>query len=106
MGFKGYLAEVYIKMRRCPQPIISMIQGPACGGGFAFALASDVRIAADTAKMNAAFIKLGLSACDMGTSHFLPRLVGDLYCLRAHADRQVYSRGPVLEHQFGIASSV
>ena len=65
-----------VKMRRCPQPIISMIQGPACGGGFAFALASDVRIAATTAKMNAAFIKLGLSACDMGTSYFLPRLVG------------------------------
>ena len=76
MGFQGYLADVYVKMRRCPQPIISMIQGAACGGGFAFALASDVRIAADTAKMNAAFIKLGLSACDMGTSYFLPRLVG------------------------------
>lgn len=74
MGFQGYLAEVYIKMRRCPQPIVSMIQGPACGG--AFALASDVRIAADTAKINAAFIKLGLSACDMGISYFLPRLVG------------------------------
>jgi enoyl-CoA hydratase/carnithine racemase len=76
MGFQGYLADVYVKMRRCPQPIISMIQGAACGGGFAFALAADVRIAADTAKMNAAFIKLGLSACDMGTSYFLPRLVG------------------------------
>ena len=76
MGFQGYLAEVYMKMRRCPQPIISLIQGPACGGGFAFALASDVRIAADNARMNAAFIKLGLSACDMGTSYFLPRLVG------------------------------
>ncbi len=76
MGFQGYLADVYIKMRRCPQPIISMIQGPACGGGFAFALAADVRIADTTAKMNAAFIKLGLSACDMGTSYFLPRLVG------------------------------
>ena len=76
MGFQGYLAEVYMKMRRCPQPIISLIQGPACGGGFAFALASDVRIASDNARMNAAFIKLGLSACDMGTSYFLPRLVG------------------------------
>ena len=76
MGFQGYLAEVYMKMRRCPQPIISLIQGPACGGGFAFALASDLRIAADNARMNAAFIKLGLSACDMGTSYFLPRLVG------------------------------
>jgi enoyl-CoA hydratase/carnithine racemase len=76
MGFQGYLAEVYIRMRRCPQPIISLIHGPACGGGFAFALASDIRIAGKSARMNAAFIKVGLSACDMGTSYFLPRLVG------------------------------
>ncbi len=76
MGFQGYLAEVYIRMRRCPQPIISLVQGPACGGGFAFVLASDIRIAAENARMNAAFIRIGLSACDMGVSYFLPRLVG------------------------------
>ncbi|MEM7100988.1 MAG: enoyl-CoA hydratase/isomerase family protein [Pseudomonadota bacterium] len=75
-GFQGYLAEVYIRMRRCPQPIISLVQGPACGGGFAFVLASDIRVAAESARMNAAFIRIGLSACDMGTSYFLPRLVG------------------------------
>ena len=75
-GFQGFLADVYIKMRRCPQPIISLIQGAACGGGFAFALASDIRIGGESMKMNAAFIKLGLSACDMGVSYFLPRLVG------------------------------
>jgi enoyl-CoA hydratase/carnithine racemase len=76
MGFQGYLAEVYIRMRRCPQPIISLVQGPACGGGFSFVLASDIRIAGQSARMNAAFIRLGLSACDMGSSYFLPRLVG------------------------------
>jgi len=76
MGFQGYLAEVYLSMRSCPQPIISLIQGPACGGGFAFALASDIRIAGESARMNAAFIRIGLSACDMGVSYFLPRLVG------------------------------
>lgn len=75
-GFQGFLADVYVKMRRCPQPIVSLIHGPACGGGFAFALASDIRIAGDSARMNAAFIKLGLSSCDMGVSYFLPRLVG------------------------------
>lgn len=75
-GFQGFLADVYIKMRRCPQPIIALVQGPACGGGFAFALAADIRIAGESVKMNAAFIKLGLSACDMGVSYFLPRLVG------------------------------
>lgn len=75
-GFQGYLAEVYLRMRRCPQPIISLVQGAACGGGFSFVLASDIRIAAEDARMNAAYIKLGLSACDMGCSYFLPRLVG------------------------------
>lgn len=76
MGFQGYLAEVYIRMRRCPQPIIALVHGPACGGGFCFALASDIRVAGQSTRMNAAFIRLGLSACDMGSSYFLPRLVG------------------------------
>ncbi|MBC7506544.1 MAG: enoyl-CoA hydratase/isomerase family protein [Sandarakinorhabdus sp.] len=75
-GFQGYLADVYIKMRRCPQPIVALIHGPACGGGLAFALASDIRIAGESARMNAAFIRIGLSSCDMGVSYFLPRLVG------------------------------
>lgn len=75
-GFQGWLADVYIRMRRCPQPIISLVHGAACGGGFAFALASDVRVAGESARMNAAFIRLGLSACDMGVSYFLPRAVG------------------------------
>lgn len=75
-GFQGMLADVYLKMRRCPQPILALVQGPACGGGFAFALAADIRVAGESARMNAAFIKLGLSACDMGVSYFLPRLVG------------------------------
>jgi enoyl-CoA hydratase len=52
------------------------VHGPACGGGFALALASDVRIAGQSARMNAAFIRIGLSACDIGVSYFLPRLVG------------------------------
>ena len=75
-GFQGLLAGVYIKMRRCPQPILALIRGPAAGGGFAFALAADIRVAGESARMNAAFIKLGLSSCDMGVSYFLPRLVG------------------------------
>ena len=70
------ISEIVMRMRRCPQPIISLVHGPACGGGFAIALASDIRIAGASARMNAAFIRIGLSACDIGVSYFLPRLVG------------------------------
>ena len=65
-----------LRMRRAPQPIISLINGPASGGGFGLALASDIRIATPSVRMNAAFIRIGLSACDVGVSYFLPRLVG------------------------------
>ena len=65
-----------MRMRRCPQPIIGLVHGHAAGGGFSIALACDVRIAAERTKMNCAFIKLGLSGCEMGASYHLPRLVG------------------------------
>ena len=71
-----HIAELALLMRHAPQPIIAAVHGAAAGGGCANALAADVRIAADTARMNAAFIRLGLSACDVGVSYFLPRGVG------------------------------
>ena len=65
-----------MRMRRCPQPIIGLLHGHAAGGGFSIALGCDVRIAAEGTKMNAAYIKIGLSGCEMGTSYHLTRLVG------------------------------
>ncbi|MCX2981108.1 enoyl-CoA hydratase/isomerase family protein [Halieaceae bacterium IMCC14734] len=70
------IGNIYRAMRRCPQPIIALVHGAACGGGFSLALASDIRIAGESAKMNAAYIRAGFSACDMGCSYFLPRMVG------------------------------
>jgi enoyl-CoA hydratase/carnithine racemase len=75
--FQRRLAEIILAMRRCPQPIVALINGDASGGGFALVLASDIRIAAPAVRMNAAFIKVGLSACDVGVSYLLPRLVGN-----------------------------
>jgi enoyl-CoA hydratase/carnithine racemase len=65
-----------MKMRRAPQPIIGLLHGYAAGGGFSIALGCDVRIAAEGTKMNCAFIKIGLSGCEMGSSYHLARLVG------------------------------
>jgi len=70
------LSQIIVKMRKISQPIIAIINGAAAGGGFAFTLASDIRIAGENAKFNNAFIKLGVSGSDMGSSYFLPRLIG------------------------------
>ena len=63
-------------MRALPQPIVAAVNGPAAGGGLALALASDVRIAASSARFNVAFVRIGLSGCDIGVSWLLPRLIG------------------------------
>jgi enoyl-CoA hydratase/carnithine racemase len=74
------LSDLVLAMRRCPQPIIALVHGGAAGGGFALALASDVRLATPAARFIPSFVKIGLSAGDCGLSYFLPRIVG-----RAHA---------------------
>lgn len=70
------MASLFEKIHRLRQPVIAAISGPALGGGFALALACDIRFASPTATFGAVFIRHGVSACDMGTSYHLPRLVG------------------------------
>lgn len=76
LRFQRQVSEVFMRMRRCPQPIICLAHGATTGGGLAFALASDVRLMATNAKANVAMIKVGLTGCDVGISYFLPRAVG------------------------------
>ena len=63
-------------IRHLPFPVIAAVHGPATGGGLALALAADIRLAAPTAKFSAAFVKVGLSMGELGTSYNLTRLVG------------------------------
>jgi enoyl-CoA hydratase/carnithine racemase len=74
--FQNRISDIFIKMRKISQPIICLIQGPAAGAGFCFALASDVRIATPKASFINAVINLGLAGIDVGNSYFLPRLIG------------------------------
>ena len=76
MRVQQHIATLIPQMRSLPQPIIAAVNGPAAGGGFALALGSDVRVAATSATFNAAFVRIGLSGCDIGTSWMLPRLIG------------------------------
>ncbi len=70
------MANLFEKIHRLRVPVIAAVNGDAHGGGFALALACDIRVASETATFGAVFIKRGVSACDMGTSYHLPRLVG------------------------------
>jgi len=76
MTVQKMIAGLVPKMRAMPQPIIAAVNGASSGGGLALALASDVRIADATARFNVAFVRIGLSGCDIGVSWLLPRLIG------------------------------
>jgi len=76
VGLQQVLGAVAADMRRCTTPIIAAINGAAAGAGFSLALAADIRIASTAAKFNAAFIRIGLTGGDVGSSYLLPRIVG------------------------------
>lgn len=70
------LTDQYTRLYELPIPVIAAVNGAAVGGGLAFALHCDVRIASEAARFGSAFIKAGLSSMDMGTSYLLPKIVG------------------------------
>ncbi|WP_319456373.1 MULTISPECIES: enoyl-CoA hydratase/isomerase family protein [unclassified Mycobacterium] len=70
------IADLTTRLIRMRQPVIAAVNGPAYGGGFALAMACDIRIAAQSARFCTQFIKLGIGGCDIGVSYTLPRIVG------------------------------
>jgi enoyl-CoA hydratase/carnithine racemase len=74
--YQWRIADIIVKMRKISQPIIAVVQGAAMGAGFSITMAADIRIAGKNAKFNAGYINIGLTGADMGSSYFLPRLIG------------------------------
>jgi enoyl-CoA hydratase len=76
LAIQQAIASLVPKLRGLRQPVVAAVNGPAAGGGLALALAADVRVAAATATFNVAFVRIGLSGCDIGVSWLLPRVIG------------------------------
>jgi len=75
LGQEPYAALI-TGLRAIPQPVIAAVNGPAAGAGFSLALAADVRFASPAAYFINSFINIGLSGSELGSTYFLPRLVG------------------------------
>ncbi|MCW2622322.1 MAG: crotonase [Frankiales bacterium] len=70
------LTDQMTRLYELPVPVVAAVNGVAVGGGLAYALHCDVRVAAEEARFGSAFIKAGLSSMDMGISYLLPQVVG------------------------------
>jgi enoyl-CoA hydratase len=71
-----HLATAVASLTDLPVPVIAAVNGPAAGGGMALAVAADMRIVSARASFSVAFVKVGLSGCDLGLSWLLPRTIG------------------------------
>jgi enoyl-CoA hydratase/carnithine racemase len=76
LEFTRLTCDLVRAMCALPRPIVASLNGTVAGAGAILAIASDLRVAADTAKIAFLFVKVGLSGADMGAAWMLPRIVG------------------------------
>ena len=76
LEFTRMTCELIRNMRTLPKPVIASLNGTTAGAGACIALASDIRLASEDAKIAFLFVKVGLSGADMGAAYLLPRVIG------------------------------
>jgi enoyl-CoA hydratase/carnithine racemase len=76
LAFTRLTCDLVRAMRALGVPIVASLNGTVAGAGAAIALASDFRVAAESARIAFLFVKVGLAGADMGAAFLLPRLVG------------------------------
>lgn len=76
LEFTRMTCELVRSIRALAKPVIASLNGTTAGAGACIALAADLRIANESAKIAFLFVRVGLSGADMGAAHLLPRYVG------------------------------
>jgi enoyl-CoA hydratase/carnithine racemase len=76
LDFTRTTGALIASLRRVRKPVVAAINGTAVGAGAVIAIACDVRIASEAAKLGFIFPKVGLCGADMGAGYLLPRIVG------------------------------
>ncbi|HEX6729666.1 MAG TPA: enoyl-CoA hydratase family protein [Pyrinomonadaceae bacterium] len=76
LEFTRMTCELVKNIRSLPKPVIASLNGTTAGAGACIALASDIRIASEEARIAFLFVKVGLSGADMGAAYLLPKVVG------------------------------
>ena len=76
LEFTRLTGDLILSIRECRRPVVAALNGTAAGAGAVIAAASDIRIAAENAKIAFLFSRVGLTGADMGAVWLLPRIVG------------------------------
>jgi len=76
LDFTRMTCDLIKAIRGLHKPVLAAINGTAAGAGAVIALAADLRVASEAAKIHFLFVKVGLSGADMGAGYLLPKVVG------------------------------
>jgi enoyl-CoA hydratase/carnithine racemase len=74
--FTRMTCDLIKNIRAVRKPVVAALNGIAAGAGAVIALAADLRVASEKAKIAFLFTKVGLAGADMGAAYLLPKVVG------------------------------
>jgi enoyl-CoA hydratase/carnithine racemase len=117
LEFTRLTGDLILSIRQCRRPVVAALNGTVAGAGAVIAAASDIRIAAEGAKIAFLFSKVGLTGADMGAAWLLPRIVGmshasellmlgDFITAQRAAEIGLYNRVVPLERLMAEATEV
>jgi enoyl-CoA hydratase/carnithine racemase len=79
LEFTRLTGDLILSIRQCRRPVVAALNGTVAGAGAVIAAASDIRVAAEGAKIAFLFSRVGLTGADMGAAWLLPRIVGQAH---------------------------